>query len=456
MLFKSILWVTPVLIGTVLGVILIIILNWIALPSIWQSNDLSRTRILGYFVAGALASLFAYKARLPQAFLSGLIVAVAVSPTGLLATDISPINEPWTHIATTIGTAGIIATLGGILGQQIAMWLMRNEISADQGACWDYTLMSGEKIAIRSSQKRPVAAWLAHSEGILLVIIGVIASGALIIMGLSRARLPNLSKLVSASVGIFGAFSAIAGTRFKRSRLLMATPVHEAINFDGQKHVLFLRCFHEDRQQGSFNREAGRFGLTAEEAITYSFSRLGTVIAVGRPGESIRVPGALRLYIADDNWQAVVGDIMQRAAAVVFLTGVSEGLGWEINYAMRNVPYDRMCFVSAPSSPFIQGQQRYFKRVALALEKYAGVSLPDSCIDDRVFLFDENRRLKSWKKSLTHPLYINARGLAEEPALHPASPFFGIRDLRVVILVAASIATVLVLVVVYGRMQLSH
>ena len=63
-------------------------------------------------------------------------------------------------------------------------------------------------------------------------------------------------------------------------------------------------------------------------------AHVGPVVAIGKPGEPLPELGAARLYVADDQWQAKVIELMGKAALVVIRLGASPGLLWEIEQSL--------------------------------------------------------------------------------------------------------------------------
>jgi hypothetical protein len=77
-------------------------------------------------------------------------------------------------------------------------------------------------------------------------------------------------------------------------------------------------------------------------------ARIGPLIAIGRPNETIPRLGAARLYVAHDDWQATVTEHMSRSALVIIAAGKTEGLQWEVVESVRVVSPDRL-IVAVPS-----------------------------------------------------------------------------------------------------------
>lgn len=74
--------------------------------------------------------------------------------------------------------------------------------------------------------------------------------------------------------------------------------------------------------------------------------RVGPVIAIGQPGESLPDLGAARMYVADDRWRATVDDLLSQSAVVLVRAGTTPNLWWEIEEVMKLVPRQRIMIVS--------------------------------------------------------------------------------------------------------------
>lgn len=69
---------------------------------------------------------------------------------------------------------------------------------------------------------------------------------------------------------------------------------------------------------------------TSEEVLARFFSHIGPVIAIGQPGEGLPTPGAARMYLPDDQWQAAVEEELQNAQIVLVQPGATDGVRWEL------------------------------------------------------------------------------------------------------------------------------
>jgi hypothetical protein len=85
-----------------------------------------------------------------------------------------------------------------------------------------------------------------------------------------------------------------------------------------------------------------------EETIAWQVAPYGPVVAIGRPGRSLRSLGAARDHLADDVWRQGVAERMAAARAIVVIIGATEGLHWEVAQLITGGHMDRVVFVFPP------------------------------------------------------------------------------------------------------------
>jgi hypothetical protein len=172
-------------------------------------------------------------------------------------------------------------------------------------------------------------------------------------------------------IGTFFIFAVLfmqGGSKHQLTALQSET-TEERLRRDRRAPVLYLRPFVRDkeaakiatmRQEMSHTMQYGiiqkpeiekvlvgdnaRIG-SEEQHIVQVFERVGPVVAIGRPGEPSPPAGAVRSYVAEEEWKDVISDLMERAAMVVLHLGPSEGLLWEFETAVERVSPDRLLLV---------------------------------------------------------------------------------------------------------------
>ena len=174
----------------------------------------------------------------------------------------------------------------------------------------------------------------------------------------------------------------------------------EARTADPRAPVVYLRSFVTDElPRMTFVYSAA---VSAEQEIGFAMDRIGPLIAIGKPGERLPELGAARLYVADHEWQEVVGEMMREAALVVIRAGETPSLWWEIEETMKRCPRQRVMLVElgAPGSlpdfderfartfgPAIANPQPERSKLVVALLR---MLLPYSRHLGRIIYFDAN------------------------------------------------------------------
>jgi hypothetical protein len=124
----------------------------------------------------------------------------------------------------------------------------------------------------------------------------------------------------------------------------------------GTRYLLYLRPFSTDADMASLPSEiAGggsdenvffASGLTHEETLVRRFRNFGRVVAIGRPGENLPLPGAARAYLPLDDWQDTVSGLIEGAHVVMLSAGPGPGTVWEFTEALRVLPPTRLVLLA--------------------------------------------------------------------------------------------------------------
>jgi hypothetical protein len=110
-----------------------------------------------------------------------------------------------------------------------------------------------------------------------------------------------------------------------------------------RRPVLYLRSFALDEETARPSAGELVLGTTptasAEQMLAKVLNRrVGPVIAIGMPGEKLPGLGAARFYASHEVWHQKVADAAQVSQLVVWTTGSTEGLRWEIAHLLKSVP----------------------------------------------------------------------------------------------------------------------
>jgi hypothetical protein len=108
----------------------------------------------------------------------------------------------------------------------------------------------------------------------------------------------------------------------QRNKLITA---QELLATDSRPPVLYLRSFNDDETTSQLQNLS-----TEEQELAVTMLEIGPFIAFGLPGESIAKPGAARMYVAHEHWQAEIKDLMTKARLVVGRIANTESFWWEM------------------------------------------------------------------------------------------------------------------------------
>lgn len=148
---------------------------------------------------------------------------------------------------------------------------------------------------------------------------------------------------------------AIGALLLLSGRQLAARRIGATQMVAGQPTVLYLRSFGADATPVRTTARAAIeilsvtrvvTGLlegwaTEEEQLADALEPVGKLVAIGRPGERLPLPGATRVYVGDE-WQQVVESMMAAARLTVIRLGTSPGVLWEIERARRVLAPERL------------------------------------------------------------------------------------------------------------------
>jgi hypothetical protein len=252
--------------------------------------------------------------------------------------------------------------------------LVRAEL--DPGKPWTYTAADGRTYPARSPRARPVVASALCAGAIGLWALAVFLA---VLVCWSPAKEPFETVIALFLLGFFGEAWWAIGRRWR-------TPSAEFLaRHDGPRPILYLRSFLDD---GSSLKAGKPWGLShgvdswrndsVERRLAKALGRVGPLVAVGRPGDTLPPLGAARLYLGDEHWQAVVSDLLARCQFVVLHAGGTAGLQWEMDAVRLLLPPDRVVVFVPPAAWFWRfGRNRAYQRQREQLEAGLRCHLPE-------------------------------------------------------------------------------
>lgn len=217
------------------------------------------------------------------------------------------------------------------------------------------------------------------SRGSIFLLAGLAGLGAVIVGKLSSLFADNLHRAagdsddynvllffyilwIAFTYGLGDRLSFLAARARQRYRALSA---YRAIERDtARRPIFYLRSFTVDQRLARFSGLDvlldGFFARprTTEEWLTKYFRRAGPVIAIGRPGEVAPEVGAARFYVTHERWQEKVAGVAQLSQLVVWTTGFTPGLQWELSHLLSALPPERLVLWAHPHLLSLGAQQR--------------------------------------------------------------------------------------------------
>ncbi len=197
--------------------------------------------------------------------------------------------------------------------------------------------------------------------GTVLSLLGWLIGFAGLQTGSSLGFLGGLAlKLVMALVAVLFIWVGSRLRAFgKQVRALEADRVRRR---DVRAPVVLLRSFRDDALATAHGKSLGWIldgqALTLEEALSKQFSRIGPVVAIGKPSEKLPPVGFSRTYVDTNDWEGEVDSLIAESRLVVMVLGVinrdeegnPDGLGIEVKKLIKmNVP-EKVLLVVPPLS----------------------------------------------------------------------------------------------------------
>jgi hypothetical protein len=105
--------------------------------------------------------------------------------------------------------------------------------------------------------------------------------------------------------------------------------------------TFYLRSFDLDLAAAR-DIKSTRYMPSSEAVLSALLARFGPVLAIGRPGEAEPMRGATRFYVDDAHWRQKIEQLVPCCQFVVWTTGRTEGLQWEIEHLVRSLPPERL------------------------------------------------------------------------------------------------------------------
>jgi hypothetical protein len=189
-------------------------------------------------------------------------------------------------------------------------------------------------------------------QGVSVVILVAAAVGYIAVS--ASAQEGHIGWLLAMGLGLVVAIASAAGMGlYALGKKLAAPTVADTLAADSRAPVVYLRSFGADDAAATDaasdykDSQVAIPGSTEEEHLAAVFGEIGPFIALGKPGETLATPGAARLYVSDDHWQASVTDWLTRCRLVLLRPGTTGGLLWEFQEAVTHLRPDQVVLAIA-------------------------------------------------------------------------------------------------------------
>ena len=233
------------------------------------------------------------------------------------------------------------------------------------------------------SPRAPRPGTALKRTGVALIAAGIIVNSAIQALYAFPSWLVFLSTQADIVVYIYyapWALVLIPGGAFLiwRGRQYAAQASAKRIISDSKPHLLYLRAFRSDPSTAkqvfnAFGTVDLLLGLQSEEEqLAEVLQPFGGLIAIGRPGESLPIPGAARIYTSDEEWKDVVKRQIQAAQLVVIRAAAGENVFWELTQAVKILNPQKLLIL------LMNMKVRDYESFRTKADSILGVRLPQS------------------------------------------------------------------------------
>ncbi len=182
---------------------------------------------------------------------------------------------------------------------------------------------------------------------------------------LAQLRWSDLLGIAPRTVGVVFALGGLVTTGlgaalFRLARQYGRNGARRVLEADPRPPALYLRSFADDglllptistARRPLFELFSIRGADPFEEPVAWELDCYAPVVAVGRPGGTLRSLGAAREHLDQSTWQAEIAERMQRAGLIVLAPGETAGVEWELGEIVRGRHLGKTVFVFPPVAP---------------------------------------------------------------------------------------------------------
>ncbi len=241
-------------------------------------------------------------------------------------------------------------------------------------------------------QREPVSAW--RRLLLLLALVGIGSLADLVPTGISFfVNDPDEASFFKVAFWVLLIPPLLLwGTRARKQYYQMksrsAVKVLESPK--AKRPIFYLRSFQLDGRIAKPTLIERFLSLpNAEQKVTAQLRKLGPVVAIGRPGEKLPALGAARFYVTDELWHEKVADVVKASQLVLWATGLTDGLRWEISHLIESLPPEKLVLWAHPHLMHLDAAEREaeWTKFLVALGQIFPKRLPETLGDARFFCF---------------------------------------------------------------------
>lgn len=247
----------------------------------------------------------------------------------------------------------------------------------------------------------------------------------------------------------------IAVVRRRWFQARAARQMDEKFRKSDKRPIFYLRSFGLDDAIGqpsivdllltaqSFNRE---------QVMTAQMRRTGPVIAIGRPEERLPALGAVRFYVSHDLWQEKVADVATVARLVVWASGTTPGLQWEISHLVRSLPPEKLILWAHPHLLDLDPAEREAEWSAFVdgLGQLFPKPLPKPLGKTEVFAFDADFTPIPFRSRLFRPVFRQVLAAKHIPPYDPESERKRARTRKGAAIIGGAVGGLVVLLLLFA------
>jgi hypothetical protein len=292
--------------------------------------------------------------------LDGGAAALRRSGRWVAGVQLLTVNIGVLALAGDFATAGmVVAAIVFVAGLGFTHWWMRREqgLLGPSGASRRFVF-----------PRLPGVVLGVFTFGVLGVGVSYLLKGVrYLILPPTLAHLgwSDLLGIAPRTVGVAFTLGGLAATflgagLFRLARRYGRNGARRVLEADPRPPALYLRSFADDAlllptistaRRPLFELFSIRGADPFEEPVAWELDCYAPVVAVGRPGGTLRSLGAAREHLDQATWQAEIAHRMQRAGLIVLAPGETAGVEWELGEIVRGGHLHKTVFMFPPVAP---------------------------------------------------------------------------------------------------------